>query len=318
METLILEIVTRGLHRYPRIDAGVTTIGRALDNDIILSDPTVEPHHLKIIRNDGDSLEFVNLAEINPVKINNRRVNSLVTEKLPVELKIGRVQARLLPRNYTVTATRSLAGDGRSGHLFGHVGWAVVLVSICLLLGVLDFYLSAYNSFKPTDLLKFVLRETVLVIGGLVLALAILERLLVNRWEIKQLVTAVSLVYLLFGLAATLAGSLEYMFSASWPITLIQSGWYLLFLPGAITLYLIHISHLKPARSILLALLIASPIALPAMLKNPGLRALLTDFSPSARYQNSLDPLNIHIRDKVSIDVFIDQARGLSPGKLAD
>ncbi len=59
MEALILEISTRGLHRYEQIDAEVTTIGRALDNDIILSDPTVAPHHLKIIRDSKNSLELV-------------------------------------------------------------------------------------------------------------------------------------------------------------------------------------------------------------------------------------------------------------------
>jgi len=35
MEALILEISTRGLHRYQQIDREVTTIGRALDNDML-------------------------------------------------------------------------------------------------------------------------------------------------------------------------------------------------------------------------------------------------------------------------------------------
>ena len=38
MEALILEIGTGGLHRYASIEREITTIGRALDNDIILSD----------------------------------------------------------------------------------------------------------------------------------------------------------------------------------------------------------------------------------------------------------------------------------------
>ena len=66
METLILEISTRGLHRYQQIEREVTTIGRALDNDIILSDPTVAPHHLKIIRHADNRVELVNLSEVNP------------------------------------------------------------------------------------------------------------------------------------------------------------------------------------------------------------------------------------------------------------
>ena len=39
METLMLEIRTQGLNQYHRLDKAETRIGRALDNDVILSDP---------------------------------------------------------------------------------------------------------------------------------------------------------------------------------------------------------------------------------------------------------------------------------------
>ena len=64
MAALILEISTRGLHRYQQIDQEITTVGRALDNDIILSDPTVAPYHLKIIRYGDDSLEIVDRKSV--------------------------------------------------------------------------------------------------------------------------------------------------------------------------------------------------------------------------------------------------------------
>ena len=318
METLILEISTRGLHRYQQIDREVTTIGRALDNDIILSDPTVAPHHLKIIRYGNSSIELVNLTEVNPTQVNNQRLQSMVTEKLPIKLEIGRIQAQLLPRDYAVAHTRSLAGNGHGNHLFGHVYWTVLLVLACLFLGGLEFFLNSYNSVKWSDLLKYVLRETVLTIGVFVLALSILERLLVNRWEIKQLITSVCLVYLLFNFISMLAGELNYLFSASWPATLLHFGWYLAIIPGAIVLYLTHISHLKQSRSIMLAILIASPIAVPSILQSPHLRALLDDFSAAAKYQNSLSPLNWHLKDSVTIDSFIEQAKDVHPGEFAD
>ena len=91
MAPLILEIGTRGLHRYHVIDQEITTVGRALDNDIILSDPTVAPRHLKIIRYGDDSVEVVNLAEVNPTRINRQKKSSLVTTSLPLDLEIGRV-----------------------------------------------------------------------------------------------------------------------------------------------------------------------------------------------------------------------------------
>jgi len=318
VDPLIFEINTRGLHRYEQIDREVTTIGRALDNDIILSDPTVAPHHLKIIRHGDSSIELVNLTEVNPTRINNQRLASVVTEKLPLTLEIGRIHAQLLPRDFEVADTRSLAGNGHGHLLFGRVYWTVLLVLACLFLGGMEFFLNSYNSFKWSDLLKYVLRETVLTIGVFVLALAILERLLVNRWEIKQLITTVCLVYLSFNIISMFAGGLNYLFSASWPATWFHFGWYLIVIPVAIALYLIHISHLKRSRSIMLAILIASPIAIPAILQSQQLRALLDDFSPAAKYQNSLSSLNWHLKDSVTIDIFSQQARELAPGEFAD
>ena len=318
METLILEITTRGLHRYHQIEREVTTIGRALDNDIILSDPTVAPHHLKIIRYGDSSIELVNLTEVNPTRVDNQRLQSLVTEKLPLELEIGRIHAQLLPNDYAVADTRPLAGNGRRSHLFGHVYWTVLLVLACLIVGGLEFFLNSYNTVKWSDLLKYVLRETVLTIGVFVLALSVLERLLVNRWEIRQLITTICLVYLLFNFISMIAGELNYLFSASWPTTWLHFGWYLIIIPCAIALYLTHISHLKQSRAMMLAILIASPIAVPSILQSPHLRALLSDFSLAAKYQNSLSSFNWHLKKSVTIDSFIEQAKELHPGEFAD
>ena len=318
MEALMLEISTRGLHRYQQIDGEVTTIGRALDNDIILSDPTVAPHHLKIIRHSDASIELVNLAEVNPTRVNNQRLQSMLAEKLPLTLEMGRVQAQLIPRDHAVANTRPIAGNGHGKHLFGNSYWTVFLVLACLFFGGMEFFLNSYNTGKWSDLFKYVLRETVLTIGVFVLALSILERLLVNRWEIRQLITAVCLVYLLFDFVSMSGHGLNYLFSVSWPTTWLHFGWYLAFIPCAIALYLIHISHLKHSRAILLAILIASPIAVPSILQSQQLRMLLDDFSPAARYQNSLSAFNWRLKDSVTIESFVEQARELEPGEFAD
>lgn len=318
MASLILEIGTRGLHHYQPIENRVATIGRALDNDVILSDPTVAPYHAKIIRHDDGSVEIVNLAEINPTRIDRRRMDALITSTLPVALEIGRVQLRLLWRDQPVAATRPLAGDGRRNHLFGHAYWAVLLVLACLAAGSLEFYQSAYNSFKWSDLTKYVMRETVLTLGILVLSLSILERLLVNRWEIRQLVTAIALAYLIYCAAMQFAELLDYLLSATWPGMLLHFGWYLAAVPAAIALYLIHISHFRPGRGLLLAILIASPIAVPGLLQSSRLQVLLEDFSSAARYHDKLSSLNLHLDKPVSIEAFIAAARSLEAGEFAE
>ena len=52
-------------------------------------------------------------------------------------------------------------------------------------------------------------------------------------------------------------------------------------IPGAIALYLIHISHLGRWRSLTLAMLIASPIVIPALLQSPKLLLLLEELFQS-------------------------------------
>jgi hypothetical protein len=134
----------------------------------------------------------------------------------------------------------------------------------------------------------------------------------------KQLLTSVCLVYLLFEITSVFAGGLDYLLSANWPGTLLHFGWYLVIIPVAIALYLIHISHIKRDRSIVLALLIASPIAVPSILQSPEMQALLDNFSSSAHYHSRLSHLNWRLHDSVSIDSFIEQAKKLEPGEAAD
>ena len=318
MDPLILEINTPGLHRYEQLRSATTTIGRALDNDIILSDPTVAPYHLKIVQHADDNIELINLTSINPTQLDQQPIGNRVLEILPATLEIGRVQVQLLSRSHPVAAARSLAGKGNNRHLFGHAYWALLLVLICLVVSSIEFFLNAHNIVKWSDLLKYLLRETVLTIGGFVLTLSILERLLVNRWEIRQLLTSVCLTYLIFITVTLLANGLDYLLSASWPSTLLHFGWYLAIIPAAIALYLMHISHLARSRSLALALLIASPIALPSVLQSPEMRALFDDFSAAASYHSKLSYLNWHLRESVDIEQFIEQAKQLQPGEASD
>ncbi len=318
MESLILEIKTRGLHRYHELDKSELRIGRALDNDIILSDPTVEPYHLKISLDEQGNIELENLASINPARFNNRPQDKFTAISLPIDFSLGRISARILSRSHRVAATKPLASHGRLQHLFGHWGWAAVLLASCFLAGALEFYYSSYNVLKWDELIKYVFRESVLSIAAFVLTLSIAERLLVNRWEIKPLIISVTLIYLIYQILSLLAVELMYLFSSDLPISIFNLAWYLLFIPAAVCIYLIRVTHLAQKRSILLAALISSPFSILAIMQNPTLNSFLDDFSSAANYQKSLSPLNWHLSQQVSIDTFIEQASELEPGEFSD
>jgi hypothetical protein len=319
LEPLILEIKTPGLYRYHVLDKSELSIGRALDNDIILSDPTVEPYHLRILRDNEGQLELQNLAKVNPAKFDNPQQDKFTSAMLPIEFDLGRISARILSRNHRVEATKFLAsGDGRMKHLYGHWGWAALLLMLCFLTSGLEFYFNSYNTLKWDELLNFVFRESVLSIAAFVFSLSILERLLVNRWEIKPVIISVALIYLTYQLLSLLVVELMYLFSSDTPASIFNLAWYLLIVPAAVSIYLIRITHFGQRKGILLATLISSPFAILAIMQNPTLDSFLDDFSSSANYQKSLSPLNWHLSQRVSIDAFIGDAAKLEPGEFSD
>ncbi len=318
MEPLILEILSPGLHHYYVLDQTETRIGRALDNDIILSDSTVAPYHLTITRDDKGFVEVRNLADVNPARFNGKIEASRTTRTLPINLRLGRISARILSRSQQVPVTRSLTGNGGTSYIFRHTIWAVLLVTLSLLVSSFEFYLNSFSNLKWDDLLNYVLRGTAVSIAGFVLVLSILERLLVNRWEIIPVTVTVSLVFLLHRLLFPLVGELVYLFSSSLPVYLFNIGWYLLFIPFTIWLYLVSVTHLQKSRSALLAIFISSPFAILSIIQNPAIQLLFDDFSSSANYQKSLSALNWHLSETVSIDDFINQAKDLDAGKFAN
>lgn len=318
MEALMLEIKTRGLHRYFKLEQTVTRIGRALDNDIILSDPTVAAYHLQIIRSEDGLITVENLAEVNPAKINNIQQDRFETTQLPIKLQLGRVMANILSANHAVADTRSLAGHGQGLQLFKHGGWAFLLPIICLLVGGLQFYLDSFSSLKWDTLSGYVIRETALHLALFIVVLSVVERLLVNRWEVKLVTICVSLTYLLFVFSSVIIDETMYLLSSQWPSILFDIGWYLFFIPAAISLYLINISHFKARQSIVLAILICSPFSIPALMDNPIKQYLVDDFSISANYHKNLSPLNWHSLNTVSVDTFIQQAEKLETGQFVD
>ena len=68
----------------------------------------------------------------------------------------------------------------------------------------------------------------------------------------------------------------------------------------------------------LLALLIASPVALPALLQSTQMQAMFENFSSAASYHSKLSYLNWHLQKSVDIESFIEQAQELKSGKAAD
>ena len=74
MATLIVETHARGVSQFHPVDDRAT-IGRALDNDIILSDLSVSPHHLTIEKEESGLFVVTNLSDENGTQIHKKKLN---------------------------------------------------------------------------------------------------------------------------------------------------------------------------------------------------------------------------------------------------
>jgi hypothetical protein len=318
MDALVLEIHTPGLHRYEVIDKPRIRIGRAFDNDIILSEPTVAPYHLDIIRDDDGHIELHNLADVNPARFNGHTKKSITLSKLPIDIKLGRIEARILLPNHSVADTKTLPGNGQLQHLFSHAFWSVLLISVCLIVSAIDFHIHSFTNYKWDTLAKLVARETALYLVGLIFFLAILERLIFNRSEVKPLVVVISLSYLMFQLISPLVAELNYIFTSHLPELLFDITWNAILMPLIVSLYLIHIYHQKRTNSAWLAMLLCSPLIILSAIEVTQVLGYLDSFSDSANYHRDLSALNWQNDVTISIVSFIEHAQLLSPGVVSD
>lgn len=76
MAKVIIEVCRRGLQQFHPMEQSQLNIGRAFDNDIILSEPTVSAHHL-LVEGDFDSgLSVTNLSDENTTRLNKKSLSN--------------------------------------------------------------------------------------------------------------------------------------------------------------------------------------------------------------------------------------------------
>ena len=126
-----------------RIDSEEATIGRAFDNDVVVDDPHVAPHHLRIFRGEDGELVAEDLGTLNGLFREHGRDR---TPRLPLAaepgIRIGRTILRVHDARHAVAPERLMTPPR------AHARWAAALGAV-LLLGLLMLeWLSATE--KPT------------------------------------------------------------------------------------------------------------------------------------------------------------------------
>ena len=184
MAALIIEVAAGARHdtQFHRVERFPYSIGRAYDNDLILADETVSPHHL-IIESDEDGQYLRNISTENGTWSGARQLGS-EREKItsPQSLSLGRAHLKVLTSDTAIVPTRH----------FPHASWLSQWgADLRVALGLLGLYLmlSVYFAFeRQSAWLNWqgvVINQLFEIVLPLVVATVVgfISRILLHRWQ---------------------------------------------------------------------------------------------------------------------------------------
>lgn len=120
-----------------RIERDEARIGRAFDNDVVIDDPHVAPHHLRVYRGADGELVAEDLGTVNGLYAEHgaQRVNRITLANEPV-IRIGRTTLRVHDGAHAVAAEKPLTPPRM------HARWALGLGTALFTLVLLANWLS--------------------------------------------------------------------------------------------------------------------------------------------------------------------------------
>ena len=304
MASLIVEIQSRHGAQYHRIDTPSLRLGRALDNDIILADPSVSPYHCIVHRNDNGSYTLKSLADENGIRIGGRRIEDPVTvDHLPLVFDAGRTRIRILDPAHIVAPTRMISCHGGSVCMFGHWGWALLLFALLTLISAFDNYLSTpltltWESFWRDQ------ATIMMVVLGLAVSLLIINRITSHRWDLPSSLSFVSLLLTTALVLDLMIPFADYFFTSPLPGFIVGLAWSFILLPWAMAWFLVRLHHGNTAASIVFVVALLLPSAYYQLKEIVSHYDLLNTFSKRSFYSDTLSPWDRRLQDTLSIEEF--------------
>ena len=185
MTTLVIEVHHGARHdtQFHRVESFPFTIGRAYDNDLILVDDTISPHHLQIEASEESGYQVRNLSKENGTWCGNRQLGPEAEPlRPPVALSLGRTHLRILSTDTAVAPTRT----------FPHTSWLTRWASdLRVAIGLLTVYLmlSIYFALERQALWfnwqEVLVNQLLEIVLPLVVAtvIAFISHILLHRWR---------------------------------------------------------------------------------------------------------------------------------------
>jgi len=307
MAKVIFETIIRGQSHYYKINKFPVRIGRAFDNDIILSEPSVSPHHLEI---DQDKNGYIlrNLSDENGTFLNRKKMDMVaVAIDLPIAVHLGDLKARILSNKTLVEPTRIKSKSQGLFRLLTHPIWVT-----CLFFVTLGFiFFDRYQSFPLEKDLLFYLNQllpTFFIMLGITLAISGISRLSTHRWEILSALGIASLFFFIPLVLDYFGHFFDYFFSSDLPSNIFRNITHFLVLPALLMFYMVrvHSTPLLPALGA--ALLVSSPISAYHLNDQIDQLSAYSGFSPLPPYNQTLSAFDIRLAKNISLEDYFTKA----------
>jgi pSer/pThr/pTyr-binding forkhead associated (FHA) protein len=138
-----------------RIEEHAFTVGRAYDNDLILDDPYVAAHHLRIERDAQGALQAVDLGSRNGLHLLGPARRVPAARIVPnLRIRIGHTQLRFRDMQFAVEPELE-ARAGSRAFRHGATFYLILIFTALLLFGIA--YLSTFDQTQPIQLAASVL-----------------------------------------------------------------------------------------------------------------------------------------------------------------
>lgn len=192
---LVFEIINRAgriLERH-KLSGNSITIGRAFDNDLILSDQTIDAHHAVIHEDENQQIQLIDTNSVNGVWDNrHQRIKENVTLNSGDEYTLGKTRIRVYKTNHPVTKTININFVDTVIHHFGKT--PAMIVTALLLIGatINETWLNMFSEVKWETITGAVmLLLSMVVIYALFWAL--IGRIVKHEMRFKSQFTIISL-----------------------------------------------------------------------------------------------------------------------------
>lgn len=307
MAKVILETIQRGIHHYHKVDSFPVTVGRAFDNDVILQDVTISPHHLSIDMKEGKYF-LHNLSDENGTKFKGKNLdNNPVELDLPSSFQLSGIKARLLPTDMAVEKTYIKDCSGFFC-IFSNPFWAIALLLATIALFFYERYVTTPVPKEVFFYLNTVL-PSVWIILGITVIISGISRISTHRWEIIPAISIASLIFLLPQLFEYLGHFLSYLFTQDALGVYLKYASKFIVIPLLIAVFIVKTIHSKWLPAAGIAVLVYSPFLAYQVLIFVDELSLKSGFSEVPSYSQSLLPGDKRLNASISLDQYFNEAQ---------